>query len=1204
MTDLLARGAALDVKVSLTRGDSEDMRVQAAWSVEESGGRRTERRTDLVRQPDGSFVGSVPAEGDLMTMHVMAGDAASDPHVIRVVTAPSVVAGSMRIYPPTYASGSIESLRTSWVGSVGGTYSGILQGSDVEVDLQLATTAALPGQGRAPASPVIEMVGEAAAAVGTPTVGSPEPRRWILRWKASTSHEITVRPSDAQGVQASEPLRISPRVMTDRPPTVSVMEPEADEIATASATVAFRVDARDDLRLLESGWRLERQQRSGEPTAVTLQQQKRSRPEVEDTLYGNLDLASMQIRNGDTLTLCGFARDGRTEGEGAGEIVWSEPRRIQIVDGSTLERKVRQLADGLRQVASRLEQAQSELAADIDAETGLRSQIPLGERIRQAQAAAERLSDRLRRNGLEDQPLTEALEEAKEAAQRASERSDAASEALRSAMRGGDRGPATKAQQEARDELRRMGEALDRDDQAAAAQRRVERIAERIMEARRGLRESAQGVEGVVPKDLDEDRRRALQDQARQQRAIGDEVRAMSDELRRASEAARPQDPAMSRSMNAAAEAAEQGQVARRMEEAGDRTERNQTTAADRSMEAAQDAMERVRQALRDDRQARTEELRRRLTSLNETLETLVVESDRIAGTIDTWIGEPSMPVDSIEKPLIQLARNTASAAEEAKEGGPTLSKVTGLCTRATERQQASLSAMRQDPAAGPEAMAALTRSTELLREALAEVEKARHREAERDSRRQRQQLGKAYAEIATAVSAIRQSVASTLPPDGGRLDRRSAAAQREQGALMLDVRNRFEQGPMTSPMIVEAEVFKSIHARVHGGMKSSAAELQAADGDAGTVWVIDDVIAGLQALTLALREPEPGEDPFADGKPQAGGGAGGQGGSGSSRVLPPIAELRLVREMQAHVNRITEGLADSAPSDPRSIEALREVGRLQDEVQRLGEDWIDRMERMNPRGAGQTRPPSMVPSRILGRGQAASPSPRAEPPPERQDEPAKPASPRSLDELLGITPDGGADSAASRKRQDELDRTLRRQDLDDLARSATESMRTASRLMVESGDAGLGTRRAQAQALADIDALLDAANRMQRQQQQQQSGSSSEASGRGSMSRSSRGAPQQAEKVGPPPSNKGDDPSRSNRDSKSGQDGMSERPPEATDDSAKADGSLEEGRSEWGRLPPRIREILSQSRRDRVSALYQQATEAYYRRLAEERGP
>jgi cation transport regulator ChaB len=52
------------------------------------------------------------------------------------------------------------------------------------------------------------------------------------------------------------------------------------------------------------------------------------------------------------------------------------------------------------------------------------------------------------------------------------------------------------------------------------------------------------------------------------------------------------------------------------------------------------------------------------------------------------------------------------------------------------------------------------------------------------------------------------------------------------------------------------------------------------------------------------------------------------------------------------------------------------------------------------------------------------------------------------------------------------------------------------------------------------------------------------------------------------------------------------------------ADGVLAEGRTEWGTLPQRIREIMSQARRDRVSALYQEATEAYYRRLAERRDP
>jgi hypothetical protein len=47
--------------------------------------------------------------------------------------------------------------------------------------------------------------------------------------------------------------------------------------------------------------------------------------------------------------------------------------------------------------------------------------------------------------------------------------------------------------------------------------------------------------------------------------------------------------------------------------------------------------------------------------------------------------------------------------------------------------------------------------------------------------------------------------------------------------------------------------------------------------------------------------------------------------------------------------------------------------------------------------------------------------------------------------------------------------------------------------------------------------------------------------------------------------------------------------------------GDLDESRVEWGRLPERVRELILQGRRDRVSTLYERITREYYRRLAEE---
>jgi hypothetical protein len=73
-------------------------------------------------------------------------------------------------------------------------------------------------------------------------------------------------------------------------------------------------------------------------------------------------------------------------------------------------------------------------------------------------------------------------------------------------------------------------------------------------------------------------------------------------------------------------------------------------------------------------------------------------------------------------------------------------------------------------------------------------------------------------------------------------------------------------------------------------------------------------------------------------------------------------------------------------------------------------------------------------------------------------------------------------------------------------------------------------------------------------------------------------------------------------QDNAGGREGENEPPP--PEDAIRSNGLLQEGRIEWGSLPSRVREIMTQARRDRVSALYQEATEAYYRRLAEGNRP
>ena len=119
-------------------------------------------------------------------------------------------------------------------------------------------------------------------------------------------------------------------------------------------------------------------------------------------------------------------------------------------------------------------------------------------------------------------------------------------------------------------------------------------------------------------------------------------------------------------------------------------------------------------------------------------------------------------------------------------------------------------------------------------------------------------------------------------------------------------------------------------------------------------------------------------------------------------------------------------------------------------------------------------------------------------------------------------------------------------------------------------------------------------------------SGSSSSSSS-GSSSSSSSKQKKEGEKSQDPSEKNGQQqkPSKSqqqqqNDASKSGENNESANNQTRGDEVAQG-GELSESRIEWGKLPERVRELVLQGRRDRVSSIYERLTREYYRRLAEE---
>ncbi|MEM6460143.1 MAG: hypothetical protein AAF710_12210, partial [Planctomycetota bacterium] len=131
---------------------------------------------------------------------------------------------------------------------------------------------------------------------------------------------------------------------------------------------------------------------------------------------------------------------------------------------------------------------------------------------------------------------------------------------------------------------------------------------------------------------------------------------------------------------------------------------------------------------------------------------------------------------------------------------------------------------------------------------------------------------------------------------------------------------------------------------------------------------------------------------------------------------------------------------------------------------------------------------------------------------------------------------------------------------------------------------------------LARLDQMIEAAER-------QEASSSSSSSGGGS-SGSSSNQDSAAENAGQTPTPGGQQPGpgqQAGEASRSAGENAGEFSPGQVGAVEPGQGVLDETRREWGNLPPRLREALTDGLDEPYSPVYRDETEGYYRALAEE---
>jgi hypothetical protein len=197
-----------------------------------------------------------------------------------------------------------------------------------------------------------------------------------------------------------------------------------------------------------------------------------------------------------------------------------------------------------------------------------------------------------------------------------------------------------------------------------------------------------------------------------------------------------------------------------------------------------------------------------------------------------------------------------------------------------------------------------------------------------------------------------------------------------------------------------------------------------------------------------------------------------------------------------------------------------------------------------------------------------------------------------SLDDLLDLSPDQPTQDQTTPETPETLpgnenltesvNEALTASDAADAFEQAVEEMDHVSRRLGRSFDPGVETQRMQESIMRKLDQVIEAA----KQQSSSGGGGSSQPreQDQGSQSLAQQGQPS------------GGEPQPAGQQASSGQAGVTTPIKPEMQDSA-----LEQLRKEWGVLPPRVREELSDGLRERFSPLYRRMTEAYYKALAEQ---
>ncbi len=926
---------------------------------------------------------------------------------VRLIDPPAIIAASASIKPPAYLTGPSASTSPRVVDLGTGTdgravLSDVIAGSELTLTLTFNKDLPTPRQSELERSLGAEFAGAIREASDKATTRL-DRSAWTFTLPVRAS--FTLRPSlrDGFGVASTDDMAFRVEALTDQPPQASITLPARDEDVLPDALVDVAGEARDDFGLgaltLESQIAKRPGDSAGAPpeptgpaTEITrttpTQASTSATPPGADqptsttkttqpvtpplTATARVALKDLNVAPGDEVWLSAlatdtFSLDGQTHAP-----VRSTIRRLRVISREQLVEQLFSQLDTVRRQAERAEDEQRKLAQQqprtTTSDQTASQQSAISEQIQQMRQSLRDVAAKAETAKRGQNPADRELDEVLRAAERAAEQAASASrDAQRSiadakaaeqandqnAQQAADQS-AQKSQAESASRLGQLAQSLDRGRDAFAQRRRTQQLLSDQQELRRQTGELSRQTAGKSAEQLTPEQRAQSARLAQEQESLASRAEELLRSLKDKAEELATSDPAASESLKQAAQTGEQRALVQQQQQAARQIQQAQQQQAQQQQQRAEQALNQMLQQLNESQRQRDAVLRRQLDSLVQTLEALVTRQEGELAALEQRAGA-SAGFDGLDAPLIQLRTATLAASEEARaldeqsraapdQDAP---KLTDLILQAAARQASAIGALRATPVDVPTARTGETDALGLLRDALEAAKAAQEQSKQEEERQARAELRKAYQESLEAQRALITRATETLSAAADRRQRAGARAiADEQDALattLSDLKRANQE-------LTESPVFSLAHEIIDASSARASAALRETTLARVILVSQQSVEETLVALVAALDDASK-PDEFREQEQGEQQGGDQQGPPQKPPLLPPLTQLKALRELQAGALRFTKQASAAGLDANVARELTDQATRVQ---KRLSEEAQSVIDSLKQNGGGQ----------------------------------------------------------------------------------------------------------------------------------------------------------------------------------------------------------------------------------------------------------